>query len=95
MQRAKSPYDGDWPYWIDRLGKDPSKPNQVIALLKNQSGRCLLCGLRFLPDDHIEIHHRNGNYNDNASANLVLLHGHCHAEVHRTKPALSAVEGYS
>jgi RNA-directed DNA polymerase len=85
VQSAKSPYDGDWPYWINRLGKDPSKPNRVIALLKNQAGRCLLCGLHFMSEDHIETHHRNGDHSDNALANLALLHGHCHDEVHRRK----------
>ena len=48
-----------------------------------------------MSDDHLETHHRNGNHNDIILANLVLLHGHCHDEVHRIKPALSAVEGYS
>jgi len=81
----KSPYDGDWPYWIDRLGKDPSKPNRVIALLKRQASRCILCGLRFMTEDLLEVHHRNGNHHDNTPANLVLLHGHCHDEVHRTR----------
>ena len=85
VQGAKSPYDGDWAYWIVRLGRDPSKPNRVIALLKNQLGRCLHCGLHFMSDDYLETHHRNGNHNDNTLANLVLLHGHCHDEVHRTK----------
>jgi len=85
VQGTKSPFDGDWAYWIERLGRDPSKPNRVIALLKNQLGRCLHCGLRFMSDDHLETHHRNGNHNDNVLANLVLLHGHCHDEVHRTK----------
>jgi hypothetical protein len=36
-------------------------------------------------DDYLETHHRNGNHNDNTLANLVLLHGHFHDEVHRTK----------
>jgi RNA-directed DNA polymerase len=85
VQGTKSPYDGDWPYWIDRLGRDPSKPNRVITLLKKQASRCLLCGLRFMSEDHIEVHHQNGNHNDNTPANLALLHGHCHDEVHRTK----------
>gem|GEM_PF-6128706 len=48
-----------------------------------------------MSDDLIETHHRNGNHNDNTLANLALLHGHCHDEVHQTRPALSAVEGYS
>jgi RNA-directed DNA polymerase len=85
VKGAKSPYDGDWAYWIDRLGRDPSKPQRVVTLLKRQESRCLLCGLRFMTEDLLEIHHRNGNHNDNLSANLVLLHGHCHDEVHRTK----------
>jgi RNA-directed DNA polymerase len=85
VQGAKSPYDGDWAYWVERLGRDPSKPNRVIALLKNQLGRCLHCGLHFTTEDHLETHHRNGNHNDNSLTNLVLLHGHCHDEVHRTK----------
>lgn len=85
VRGGKSPFDGDWPYWIDRLGKDPSKSNRVIALLKNQSGRCLHCGLHFMADDHLETHHRDGDHKNNMAANLVLLHGHCHDEVHRTK----------
>ena len=90
-QGTKSPCDGDWAYWTERLGRDPSKPNRVIALLKNQLGRCLRCGLRFMSEDHLENHHRNGNHNDNVLANLALLRGHkipwwdCHDEVHRTK----------
>lgn len=32
----KSPYDGDWPYWIERLGRDPTKPRRVVKLLKRQ-----------------------------------------------------------
>jgi len=56
-----------------------------------------------MTEDLLEVHHRDGNHHDNTPANLVLLHGHCHDEVHRTKPALqspsvllgSAVEGYS
>jgi len=85
VQGGKSPFDGDWAYWIDRLGRDPSKPKRVVTLLKRQEGRCILCGLHFMSDDHIETHHRNGNHNDNTLANLVLLHGHCHDEAHRTK----------
>ena len=81
----KSPYDGDWPYWIERLGRDPSKPKRVINLLKRQANRCMFCGLRFTTEDHLEIHHRNGQHNDNTYANLALLHGHCHDEVHRIK----------
>jgi RNA-directed DNA polymerase len=85
VQGSKSPYDGDWPYWIERLGRDPSKPKRVINLLKRQANRCMLCGLRFTTEDHLEVHHRNGQHHDNTYANLALLHGHCHDDIHRIK----------
>jgi RNA-directed DNA polymerase len=83
VQGIKSPYDGDWPYWMTRLGRDPSKSKRVAALLKKQAGRCLLCRLPFTTEDRLEIHHCNGNHHDHTAANLALLHGHCHDEVHR------------
>jgi hypothetical protein len=73
-----------WASWIDRLGRDPFKPNRVVALLKRQESRCMLCGLRFITEDRLEVHHRNGDHHDNAPANLVLLHVPYHDEVHRT-----------
>jgi len=85
VQGSKTPFDGDWAYWIVRLGRDPSKPKRVATLLKRQEGRCMFCGLHFMSEDHLEVHHRNGTHNDNTPANLALLHGHCHDEVHRTK----------
>jgi RNA-directed DNA polymerase len=78
----KSPYDGDWPYWIQRLGRDPTKPLRVVRLLKRDKGRCLFCGLRFRVEDVIEVHHWDGNRTNNRYRNLVLLHGHCHDEIH-------------
>jgi RNA-directed DNA polymerase len=41
----KSPYDGDWLYWVKRLGRDPTKPKWVIKLLKRDDGLCMICGL--------------------------------------------------
>ena len=53
----KSPYDGDWPYWIRRRGRDPTKPTRVLNLLKRQKCRCGLCGLYFKAEDVVEMHH--------------------------------------
>jgi len=78
----KSPYDGDWLYWSQRLGKDPQKPQRVVRLLRQQKGRCGQCGLRFAAEDVMEVHHQDGNRNNNRYTNLVLLHGHCHDQVH-------------
>jgi RNA-directed DNA polymerase len=82
VQGDKSPYDGDWPYWGQRLKRDPTRPRRVTHLLKRDKGRCMLCGLRFTAEDVVEIHHWDGDRTNNRYSNLVLLHGHCHDEIH-------------
>ena len=78
----KSPFDGDWLYWASRLGRDPTKPKQVVRLLKQQQGKCARCGLCFMTEDVMEVHHIDGNRQNYRSDNLALLHGHCHDKVH-------------
>ena len=78
----KSPFDGDWVYWAQRLMRDPLKPLRVVKLLKWQRGKCDNCHLPFSAEDVVEVHHLNGNHSDNRYANLSLLHGHCHDLVH-------------
>jgi RNA-directed DNA polymerase len=79
---SKSPFDGDWVYWAQRLQRDPLKPLRVVKLLKWQRGKCEDCGLPFTTEDVIEVHHLNGNHSDNRYVNLSLLHGHCHDIAH-------------
>ena len=79
---SKSPFDGDWLYWGQRLQQHPLKPLRVVKLLKWQSGKCEECGLPFTTEDIVEVHHLNGNHSDNRYVNLSLLHGHCHDIVH-------------
>jgi RNA-directed DNA polymerase len=78
----KSPYDGDWLYWGARLSRTPVYPKKKTTLLKRQQGKCPHCGLRFMDGNVLEIHHRNGDKNDSRYDNLLLLHAHCHDEVH-------------
>ncbi len=80
MQGAKSPFDGDWPYWTRRRGTHPDTPPKVAYLLKRQQGRCACCELYFTDGDRLEIDHvlptalgGGDNY-----SNLQLLHRHCH-----------------
>ena len=81
-QDKHSRRDGDWLYWSQRLGRDPAKPKRVVRLLKQQKGCCARCGLRFMAEDIMEVHHRDGNRKNNRYINLALLHGHCHDQVH-------------
>jgi RNA-directed DNA polymerase len=85
VQSHKSPFDGDWVYWLTRLGRDPTKPRRVTRLLKRQRSRCAHCGLCFMAEDVMEAHHRDGNHANNHFDNLALLHGHCHDAVHGTR----------
>jgi RNA-directed DNA polymerase len=78
----KSPYDGDWTYWVQRPGRDPTKSNRTIRLLKQQNGQCSICGLYFTTEDAMDAHHWDGNRQNNRYANLALLHAHCHDQIH-------------
>jgi RNA-directed DNA polymerase len=84
VRSVKSPYDGDWVYWARRLGRHPTKPRRVTKLMKTQQGRCGHCGVYFMAEDVMEVHHRDGDHSNNRKENLVLLHGHCHDAVHRS-----------
>lgn len=79
---SKSPFDGDWLYWAQRLQRHPLKPLRVVKLLKRQRGKCEECWLPFSTEDVVEVHHRNGQHKDNRYVNLSLLHGHCHDLAH-------------
>ena len=80
VKADRSPFDGDWLYWSQRLGKHPALPTRVAMLLKRQQGKCSFCGLYFKAEDRMEVDHilpksqgGNGRY-----YNLQLLHRHCH-----------------
>jgi RNA-directed DNA polymerase len=82
VEGRKTPFDGDWIYWSRRLGRTPGIQPRVAKLLKKQNGKCGYCGLYFKAEDRLEVHHLDNNHNNNALCNLVLLHRHCHDNVH-------------
>jgi RNA-directed DNA polymerase len=77
VKGEKSPFDGDWTYWASRQAFYPGVTPWVARPLKRQHGKCLECGLLFMPDDLIEEHHV---YHDLGKKkwHLELLHRHCH-----------------
>lgn len=77
---SKSPYDGDWVYWVKRLSSYPHVSKRFRLLLKSQKGKCNYCKYNFTSADIVEIDHiiplaLGGK---NRFDNLQLLHGHCH-----------------
>jgi len=82
----RSYYDGDTAYWAERLSKGygditPSK----AKLLKKQGGICPHCRSRFMNDDLFHVHHKTYKSRGGTDTypNLVLLHKHCHDEIHK------------
>ena len=83
VRGKKSPYDGDWNYWITKLGKSRTINLRVAKLLKSQMGKCNQCNLWFEAKDLMEVHHQDRDRNNNDPINLKLLHRHCHDKVHQ------------
>ena len=82
VKGTASPYDGNWQYWAPRRGRYPGIPNRMAKLLKRQQGRCQACGLVFMPEALIEIHHLDGDHGNNRYDNLTAIHRHCHDRIH-------------
>ena len=62
----------------------------LTRLLKRQEGKCVLCGLVFMPEDLIDTHHvqRDGK----RTGQLEILHRHCHDAVHGPVKAVNLEE---
>ena len=82
VQGQRSPFDGDWCYWGQRLRRYAGLPWGKGALLRRQQGKCTHCGLYLMASDHLEIHHLDGNRTNNTGSNRALVHLHCHDQVH-------------
>ncbi len=80
VKGEKSPFDGDINYW--------SKRNSVFydgttaKALRKQSHSCGHCGLKFLDEEKVELHHIDGNHGNWDSKNLLAIHRSCHHYVH-------------
>jgi len=81
----RSYYDGDTAYWAKRLSKGygditPSK----AKLLRKPKGICPHCQSRFTNDDLLHVRHKTYKSRGGTDKypNLVLLHKHCHDEIH-------------
>ncbi len=82
VKGAASPYDGNLPYWAQRLKDHPLMKTEKAQLLALQKGRCPRCGLYFREEDILEIDHviptALGGKDDRS--NKWVYHRHCHDE---------------
>lgn len=87
VKGSASPFDGNLIYWADRTGSSILIPPNKTRLIKEQNGRCGICGNYFLPDDIIERDHiiPKALGGKNLRSNVHAVHRHCHLEKTRSE----------
>ena len=83
VKGKKSPFDGDIKYWPKRNSK--YYDGATAKMLRTQNHSCGHCGLKFLDEEKVELHHLDGNHNNWDSKNLLAIHRSCHHYVHMSK----------
>jgi RNA-directed DNA polymerase len=76
----KSPYDGDVSYWSERKSK--LYTGATSQAIKKQNRKCVACGLTFIGEEKIHLHHIDGNHDNWDKKNLVAIHESCHDYIH-------------
>lgn len=83
VKGTKSPYDGDTAYWSERNSK--LYDGETSKALKKQNHRCASCGLKFIDEERIHLHHIDGNHANWKKNNLEAIHESCHDYKHMSK----------
>jgi RNA-directed DNA polymerase len=79
----KSPYDGDMTYWSKRNSK--LYYGNTSKTLKKQHHSCASCGLKFIGEEKVHLHHVDGNHDNWKPKNLIATHESCHDYLHMSK----------
>ncbi|MEH2239874.1 group II intron reverse transcriptase/maturase [Nostoc sp.] len=85
VQGIKSPYDGNTAYWSERNSK--LYDGETSKALKKQSHKCASCGLKFIDEERVNLHHIDGNHANWKKNNLEAIHESCHDYKHMSKSA--------
>ena len=80
VKGEKSPYDGDVTYWSERKSK--LYDGTTSKAIKKQNHTCAACGLSFIGEEKVHLHHVDGNHDNWDKKNLVAIHESCHDYVH-------------
>ncbi|MEH2277304.1 MAG: reverse transcriptase domain-containing protein [Nostoc sp.] len=83
VKGTKSPYDGDTAYWSERKSK--LYDGETSKALKKQNHRCASCGLKFIDEERVHLHHIDGNHANWKKNNLEAIHESCHDYKHMSK----------
>ena len=85
VKGTKSPYDGDTAYWSERNSK--LYDGETSKALKKQNHKCASCGLKFIDEEKVHLHHIDGNHANWKKNNLEAIHESCHDYKHISKSA--------
>ncbi|WP_365972924.1 group II intron maturase-specific domain-containing protein [Moorena sp. SIO4G3] len=80
VKGTKSPYDGDLAYWSGRNSKLYN--NATTEALKKQKHSCGHCGMKFIGEERVHLHHIDGNHSNWKKDNLMAVHQSCHQQLH-------------
>ncbi len=83
VKGEKSPFDGDLTYWSERNSK--LYDGETSKALKRQNHTCVACGLKFLTDERVHLHHVDANHANWKKNNLIAIHESCHDHLHMGK----------
>ena len=83
VRGEKSPYDGDISYWSKRNSK--LYDGATSRTLFRQRHSCASCGLKFVGEERVHLHHADGNHNNWKYKNLEAIHESCHDYLHMSK----------
>ena len=83
VKENKSPYDGDMVYWSERKSKLYN--DMTSKALKRQNHSCESCGLKFIGEEKVHLHHIDENHGNWKVKNLVAIHQSCHQYSHMSK----------
>ncbi|NEQ62921.1 MAG: RNA-dependent DNA polymerase, partial [Moorea sp. SIO4A1] len=83
VKGTKSPYDGDLVYWSQRNSK--LYFDATAEALKKQNHSCEYCGLKFVSEEKVHLHHIDGNHDNWKINNLMAVHQSCHQYIHGGK----------
>ncbi|TRU27486.1 MAG: HNH endonuclease [Microcystis aeruginosa Ma_MB_S_20031200_S102] len=78
-----SPFNGDLVYWSKRQSKlDNGATSRTLI---RQKHTCGYCGLKFIDEEKIQLHHINRNHSNSRANNLLAVHESCQNYIHRCK----------
>ena len=77
--------NGNTAYWSERNSK--LYFGETSKALKKQNHRCASCGLKFIDEERIHLHHIDGNHVNWKKNNLEAIHESCHDYKHMSKSA--------